>query len=183
MNRIVLAVLAILVIAGVDYIALRPVDDGPTPAGSREGTEPSSAEERIDGVVYDERGVPVGGLLPNPQGGPPLNIDNIIENSDKGMVVSIDERDTFTVPTPEDHVWEDYLEYRKTYRSSLDTEDRLPFKRIPGDLKVNADRSAFCPIDANLLDEGSIVQAAFDADRTTSGIPDRFPVAIDKVAR
>jgi hypothetical protein len=79
-----------------------------------------SADKSPDGLVRDDRGVIVGGLDPNPQGGPPLNIDNIVASADAAVIVSRDGRDTFTVPTPEDPEWSDYLEFRRTHRTSLD---------------------------------------------------------------
>ena len=76
--------------------------------------------QRVDDVVYDERGVAIGGIEPNPSGGVPLNIDNIIANADAAVVISRDGADTFTVPTPGDPEWADYLEYRRRFRTSLD---------------------------------------------------------------
>lgn len=120
MNRYLFCGLAIVLIAGPAFFYLRPAGDGSAEAPSTDDVAGSKVQPRYDSVVYDERGVAIGGIEPSPQGGPPLNIDNILENADEGRIVSIDKRDTFTVPTPDDHVWEDYLEYRRTYRSSLD---------------------------------------------------------------
>lgn len=121
MQRVVLGTVAILGVAGVAFAYLSGAGEPIVELGDQgEVTVAPGHPGPFESVVYDEDGVPVGGVEPNPQGGAPLNIDNILANADEGMVVSIDERDTFTVPTPEDHVWEDYLQYRRTYRSSLD---------------------------------------------------------------
>lgn len=120
MNRNLLFALAIIALTGAAFVYFFHGDEGRAGVASILGADATDSGPRFDSVVYDERGVPIGGIEPNPEDGPPLNIDNIIENADKAMVVSIDERDTFTVPAPDDYVWEDYLEYRRTYRSSLD---------------------------------------------------------------
>lgn len=82
-----------------------------------------SGQHEQDGVVYDSAGIVVGGIEPNPGGGTPLNIDNILANQDKTMVISRDGADTFTVPGPEDPEWADYLEYRRHNRTFMDNTD------------------------------------------------------------
>jgi hypothetical protein len=72
------------------------------------------------GVVYNAGGIAIGGIEPNPTGGTPLNIDNILSSRDKAVVVSIDGADTFAVPGPQDPEWADYLEFRRHFRSALD---------------------------------------------------------------
>jgi hypothetical protein len=72
------------------------------------------------GVHYNAAGIAIGGVEPNPSGGVPLNIDNIVRSADRAVVISRDGADTFTVPTPDDPEWEDYLEMRRHFRSSMD---------------------------------------------------------------
>lgn len=76
-----------------------------------------------DGVVYNRAGIAIGGVEPNPSGGTPLNIDNIVAYREKAVVVSLDAADTFFVPGPNDPQWADYLEYRRHFRSSLDNSE------------------------------------------------------------
>lgn len=125
MTRTRLLLLAVIVIAAVLIVrywlsteqATSPaVEATPTPApvGAR------SPAERMEGVRYDAQGVAIGGVEPSPSGGVPLDIDNIIASYDKAVIVSTDQRDTFTVPLPGDPRWPDYLEYRRAFRSVLD---------------------------------------------------------------
>lgn len=79
-----------------------------------------SGEFARDGVQYNAAGIAIGGVEQNPSGGVPLNIDNIVTSRDKAVVISRDGADTFTVPTPEDPEWEDYLEMRRHFRSAMD---------------------------------------------------------------
>lgn len=126
MNRTLAAVVAAIVIAGAAfaYFTMGSSDESsPAPevqsqAGTAVGAVPSA--ERVASVRYDERGVAIGGVEPNPSGGVPLDIDNIIANHDKAVIVSRDEADTFTVPLPGDPQWADYLEYRRAFRTVLD---------------------------------------------------------------
>lgn len=85
---------------------------GPRFGGSGEFTQ--------DGVQYNAAGIAIGGVEPNPSGGVPLNIDNILASRDKAVVISRDGADTFTVPGPQDPEWEDYLEMRRHFRSAMD---------------------------------------------------------------
>lgn len=123
MTRSRLLVLAAIVVGAVIWFSQRtePTPDGAT--RTTDATPPVGArapQERVEGVRYDERGVAIGGVEPNPTGGIPLDIDNIIASYDRAVIVSIDERDTFTVPLPGDPRWPDYLEYRRAFRSVLD---------------------------------------------------------------
>lgn len=82
-----------------------------------------SGEFTQDGVRYNAAGIAIGGIEQNPSGGVPLNIDNILTNRDKAVVISRDGTDTFTVPTPDDPRWEDYLEMRRYFRSAMDNSN------------------------------------------------------------
>lgn len=99
---------ALTVLAVLAWVAGPQVFDG------------TRSQSVTDGVVYNRAGIAIGGVEPNPKGGIPLNIDNILASRDRAVVVSMDQADTFTVPGPNDPEWEDYLEYRRHFRSSLD---------------------------------------------------------------
>lgn len=81
---------------------------------------PGPGHDEEGRVTYDAAGIAIGGIEPNPGGGTPLNIDNILASRDKAVVVSLDGADSFTVPGPSDPEWSDYLAYRRNFRSSLD---------------------------------------------------------------
>lgn len=118
-----------VVMAGiVVFVILRPdatehetttadVEVDETPRTPR--AEETERRERRPGVVYDETGIAIGGVERRPSG-TPLNIDYIIEYHDRHTVVSLDARDTFTVPLPGDPEWPDYLEYRRAFPSMND---------------------------------------------------------------
>ena len=121
-NRILL-ITAIVIAAAVGFFALRPQPQQSTQTevadtAPQVGAVP--APERVASVRYDAHGVAIGGVEPNPSGGVPLDIDNIIANHDQVTIVSRDQSDTFTVPLPGNPHWADYLEYRRAFRSVLD---------------------------------------------------------------
>lgn len=114
MNRHLLLVLAFAVLASCGKGDSRPDLD----------IQPSEVVYDIakNPLRKDAAGIAIGGIEPNPDGGPPLNIDNIIAYSDSAVIISRDARDTFTVPLPGDPEWPDYLEYRRNFRTGLDNE-------------------------------------------------------------
>lgn len=127
MNRSFGIIVAAILIAaaGIAFLVQQRAS-APAPTGNPvESTVPAvgavAPTERAEGVRYDARGVAIGGVEPNPSGGTPLDIDNIIAHHDAVMIVSRDEADTFTVPLPGDPEWADYLEYRRAFRTSLDS--------------------------------------------------------------
>ena len=126
-RNVVLALLALALVVGVVLLSLRP-EEAETPGGESPvaetpvGRQPVGAvppAQQQPGVVYDDNGVAIGGVEPRPSG-TPLDIDNIIASKDAHRFLSNDSRDTFTVPSPSDPEWADYLEFRRAFPSMND---------------------------------------------------------------